>query len=122
MGDVPQEVVNEGTNISDVPNSHDIEEEASRQSENVIDVPRKSDRQRHKPKLLENYETVLPPSIHHPLPTPKSGASTVHPIYHFVSYKFFSNAHKIFLAAITSRDEAKYFHQAVKDPAWCEAM
>lgn len=40
----------------------------------------------------------------------------------FVSYKNFSESHKVFLAAIDSKDEPKYFHQAIKDDRWKEAM
>lgn len=39
-----------------------------------------------------------------------------------MSYAKFSKSHKAFLAAITSRDEPKYFSKAAKDPKWCEAM
>ncbi|KAJ9540013.1 hypothetical protein OSB04_026519 [Centaurea solstitialis] len=83
---------------------------------------RKGDRTRYRPKLFDSYETELPPSLDHPPPTSNSSTSTVHPISQFVSYDRFSRSHKIYLAAITSHDEPKYFHQAVKDPAWREAM
>jgi len=39
-----------------------------------------------------------------------------------VTYANFSNAHKNYLAAITKIVEPRYFHEAVKDKHWGEAM
>lgn len=83
---------------------------------------RKSQRQKSKPKHLQEFETDLPPSIDHSPPRTNSAASSVYPLSNFVSYDNFSTTHKTFLAAITSRDEPKYFSQAIKDPQWREAM
>lgn len=79
-------------------------------------------RNKTQPKHLQNFVTELPPSVDHSRPTASSGDSTVYPISNYVSYDRFSHSHKAFLAAITSRDEPKYFSQAIKDPKWCEAM
>ena len=40
----------------------------------------------------------------------------------FVSYEHFSNSHRAFLTAIDSTNEPKFFHRAVKDERWKEAM
>ncbi|CAH9133803.1 unnamed protein product, partial [Cuscuta epithymum] len=83
---------------------------------------KRSDRTRRLPKHLDNFETDLPPSLDHSRPTASSVNSTVYPLSDFISYEKFSSSHKAFLAAITSRDEPKYFSQAVQDPLWREAM
>lgn len=84
--------------------------------------PRRSERAKKQPKHLESYETDLPESIDHSQSTPNSETSKVYPLSHYVSYNKFSPSHKAFLSAITSRDEPKFFHQAVKDENWREAM
>ncbi|CAH9126270.1 unnamed protein product [Cuscuta epithymum] len=83
---------------------------------------KKSERNRKLPKHLADYETDLPPSLDHSRSTAHSVDSTVYPISNFINYDKFSKSHKVFLAAITSRDEPKYFYQAVQDPLWREAM
>ena len=40
----------------------------------------------------------------------------------FVNYTNFSPKHQAFLAAITANVEPKFYHQAVKDAQWREAM
>ncbi|CAH9112219.1 unnamed protein product [Cuscuta epithymum] len=83
---------------------------------------RRHDRNRKIPKHLDNYEVQLPPSLDHSRPITNSVNSKPYPISDFISYEKFSSTHKAFLAAITSRDEPKYFSQAVQDPLWREAM
>ncbi|CAH9129165.1 unnamed protein product [Cuscuta epithymum] len=89
---------------------------------NTRDGLKRGDRIRKYPKHLEDYEIDLPPSLDHSRNTAHSANSTVYPISHFIRYDKFSPSHKAFLAAITSRDEPKYFSHAVQDPLWREAM
>lgn len=96
-----------------------LEAEPSQQPDNVL---RRSERTKKQPKHLDSYVTELPTSIDHSLTTSNHGTSEVYPLSHYVSYDKFSNVHKAFLAAITSLDEPKYFHQAIKDVKWREAM
>lgn len=70
---------------------------------------------------MVDFEVDLFVSLDHAQPTLHSEPLTVHPLSHFVAYDKFSASHKAFLASITSRDEPIYFHQANKDPIWCEA-
>ncbi|CAH9129521.1 unnamed protein product [Cuscuta epithymum] len=85
-------------------------------------LPKRSDRNRKLPKHLDNFETDLPPSLDHSRSTANSVNSKVYPISKYISYEKFSCTHKAYLAAITSRDEPKYFSQAVRDPLWRDAM
>lgn len=82
----------------------------------------RSERVKKQPKHLESYHTDLSKSIDHSQPITNLGTSEVYPLAHFVSYNKFLDAHRAFLAAITLQDEPKYFHQAIKDKRWREAM
>ncbi|KAL0452307.1 UNVERIFIED_CONTAM: hypothetical protein Slati_1208800 [Sesamum latifolium] len=72
---------------------------------------------------LADYEVALPPSL---MPSSRSSTptanSTVFPISQFLSYSKLSKAHNAFLAAISTTDEPKSFHQAVKHTHWRQAM
>ncbi|CAH9145017.1 unnamed protein product [Cuscuta epithymum] len=107
----------QGTNIMGPPNQQTVTPGITPHFE-----PQRQTRIRKFPKHLENYEIDLPPSLNHSLPTANSADSTVYPLSNFINYEKFSLTHKAFLAAITSRDEPKYFSQAVQDPIWREAM
>ncbi|KAI3516445.1 hypothetical protein L1887_15360 [Cichorium endivia] len=80
-------------------------------------------RNRSMPAHLNDYNVKLPPSLNTDTHSPSDHQpSTVHPLTHFVSYDKFTNAHKAFLAAITSSNEPKNFSQAMQDTKWVEAM
>ncbi|GJZ72106.1 putative RNA-directed DNA polymerase [Tanacetum coccineum] len=79
-------------------------------------------RNRTQLKHFADYEVMFPPSVDHAQTPPTQESSTVHPLSNFVSYKKFTTAHKAFLAAIDTNNEPKFFHQAVKDDRWKEAM
>ncbi|KAJ9540324.1 hypothetical protein OSB04_026830 [Centaurea solstitialis] len=104
-----------------------VEEEMAQNSSQSTVEPenenlRRSDRTKRQPKRLDSYVTEIPQSIDHSQPIANSGTSTVYPLSNFVSYNKFSSTHKACLAAITSHDEPKYYHQAVKNDQWREAM
>ncbi|KAD4177991.1 hypothetical protein E3N88_26582 [Mikania micrantha] len=89
----------------------------------IVNVePPKERRNKSLPKHLADYEVKLPPSIDHGQSTSNQESSTVHPLAHFISYDKFTSNHKAFLAAITSNYEPKFFHQAVQNSKWRDAM
>jgi len=45
-----------------------------------------------------------------------------YPIINYVTCDSFSNAHRNYLATITKVVEPRYFHEAVKDVKWRDAM
>ncbi|KAM0058456.1 putative RNA-directed DNA polymerase [Helianthus debilis subsp. tardiflorus] len=79
-------------------------------------------RDRTLPKHLKDFVVNLPPSVDRTHPASTQDASTVHPSTHYISYKNFTHAHKLFLAAITTNVEPKNFKQAMQDSKWVEAM
>ncbi|CAH9129500.1 unnamed protein product, partial [Cuscuta epithymum] len=87
----------------------------------ATDEIRRGTRARRLPKHLTEYDTDLPPSLDYSQIT-NQGTSAIYPISNFITYEKFSDKHKAFLAAITSRDEPKRFSQAILDPKWQEAM
>ncbi|KAJ0845012.1 putative RNA-directed DNA polymerase [Helianthus annuus] len=97
-----------------------IEEETGPDPEHMSE-PRPK-RTRIQPRHLQDFDVQLPPSIDHTQPTSNQESSTVHPLAHYISYEKFTNMHKAFLSAITSRNEPKHYKQAVQDPQWIEAM
>ena len=46
----------------------------------------------------------------------------LYPIINYVTCDKFSNAHRNYLTAITKVVEPRYFHEAVKDVKWRDAM
>ncbi|KAD4887930.1 hypothetical protein E3N88_20003 [Mikania micrantha] len=111
---------NEGSTSYHDTTNHEHQTQNEPQGPNI--QPLREKRNRSQPQRLNDYFVQLPPSVDHAQTSPTQGSSTVHPLSNFVLYKHFSETHKAFLAAIDSNDEPKYFHQAVKDIKWKEAM
>lgn len=119
-GNEPQENNNENgetTNNEESFNQNGDNLHQNRESENS-----RPKRDRCQPKRLNDFVVNLPPSVDHAHTPPTQDTSTVHPITNYLSYDNFSNAHKVFLAAITTNDEPKHFKKAIQDPKWIEAM
>ncbi|XP_076888387.1 uncharacterized protein LOC143538804 [Bidens hawaiensis] len=104
-------------NISPEPDSHDSPIE-----ETIENTPIREKRTKTQPNRFKDFVVHLPSSVDHARSAPTQASSTVHPLINFVSYNNFSNAHKAFLAAIDSIDEPKFFHRAMKNDKWKEAM
>ena len=108
---------------SEQPNHRNSSDTRRNGNENSdVEQTRHSERTRTQPKRYNDFEVDLPSSIDHSLPKTNTTISKVHPLSNFVSYKFFSNAHKTFLATISVQNEPKHFSQAVKYPQWRYAM
>ncbi|XP_076932887.1 uncharacterized protein LOC143598590 [Bidens hawaiensis] len=95
----------------------EVETEISHETE-----PVRERRHRSRPGHLNDYIVNLPPSIDQTLPVSNQDSSMVHSIANFITYKNFTNSHKVLLAAIDSNDEPKTFNQAIPDANWREAM
>ena len=52
----------------------------------------------------------------------KVSSGKPYPLAHYVTCDNFSTVHKNYLATITKIVEPRYFHQAVTNPKWREAM
>ena len=82
-------------------------------------------RARKTPTHLQDYicYTVHP---RHPssnaIPIQKVSSGKPYPIANYVTCDTFSEAHKCYLAAITKIVEPRFFHEAIQDSKWQEAM
>nr|GEU33295.1 putative reverse transcriptase domain-containing protein [Tanacetum cinerariifolium] len=104
-------------------NSSDVKKNQNNTFVNPLTtLPTRETRNSKQPKHFSDYQVQLPPLVDHAQASSSQASFTVHPLSNFVTYNHFSNAHKAFLAAIDSNDEPKYFHQAIKDDRWKEAM
>jgi hypothetical protein len=86
-------------------------------------ILRRSDRIKHKPSYLQDYHCKLVFSC-----SPQSAANVdnsgkkTYPLSSFISYDNLSSNHKHFCLSISSQPKLKFYHQAVKNSLWCEAM
>ena len=81
-------------------------------------------RDKKTPRHLEDYlcyaaRSKDPPSSN---PLQKVSSEKPYPVANYITCATFSAAHKNFLAAITNIVEPRYFHEALKDVKWTEAM
>ncbi|CAL1400086.1 unnamed protein product [Linum trigynum] len=56
------------------------------------------------------------------LPNFSGNSTTAYPIEDYLTYQRLSQAHHAFVAAVTSHDEPRFFHQAVRQEQWRAAM
>ena len=77
---------------------------------------RKSTRVSHKPAYLDAYKCHQVSSQCH------TSSSTAHPLSSYLSSHKLSSKHLHFCNMISSIEEPKFYHQAVTDPKWREAM
>jgi hypothetical protein len=108
---------------SSSPNS--IQNSSSISIETSIPNLRKSDRFKNKPSYLLDYyckmASCLPQST-----TMVDNSGKPYPLSSFLSYDNLSSPYKPsynhFCFSISSQLEPKFYHQAIKNPLWCEAM
>ena len=84
----------------------------------------RNQRNRKAPRHLEDYlcyaaRSKDPPSSN---PLQKASSGKPYPVANYITCAKFSTAHRNYLAAITKIVEPRYFHEAVKDIKWREAM
>ena len=81
-------------------------------------------RKKYVPARLQDFviDAVRSPPFHSSssVSSPASGIS--YPLAHCVSYDYFSQPHREFLAAITAGVEPTSYRQASRDPGWRDAM
>jgi len=70
--------------------------------------------------MCHNVRYKDPISILSPLP--KGSSAMRCPLNNFVTCSRFSATHQKFLAALPKVTELKFYHEAVKDPKWRQAM
>lgn len=99
-----------------------VDTEEEHDQSRIQSEQRHSGKVRSLPKHLEDYEIILPPSITVPISNSSSGDSVLYHISNYISYDNFSQSYKVFLAAISSKDDPKNFEQAVAHEHWREAI
>jgi hypothetical protein len=105
---------------SSSPNS--IQNSSSISVETSTPILRKLDRIKYKPSYLWDYYckmaySCLPQSI-----TMVDNLGKLYPLSSFLSYDNLSSPYKHFCFPISSQPEPKFYHHAVKNSLWCEAM
>ena len=106
------------------PNSEELEDRASepvQQQENLGH----GQRRKRVPSHLEDYLCYSAKSKDPSSMTSPNQKASPGKLYHIVNYincENFSNAHRNYLAAITKVVEPRYFHEAVRNTHWREAM
>jgi hypothetical protein len=105
---------------SSSPNS--IQNSFSISAETSTPILRKSDRIKHKPSYLQDYYCKMASSCLPQSTTMVDNLGKLYPLSSFLSYDNLSSLYKHFYFSISSQPEPKFYHQAVKNPFWCEAM
>lgn len=106
--------------------SEDMPQEPTVDDSHPVENQREK-RKRSRPKHLKDFivNPPPPPSVDHASPRhPRPIKSPQRYIYQLIciSYKIFTDSHKVFLAAVSSSNEPKHFNQVVQDVKWREAM
>jgi hypothetical protein len=105
---------------SSSPNS--IQNSSSIFAETSIPNLRKSDRIKNKPSYLQDYYCKMASSCLPQSTTMVDNSGKLYPLSSFLSYDNLSSLYKHFYFSISSQLEPKFYHQAVKNPLWCEAI
>jgi len=93
-------------------------------SQAIHNGPSRPTRDRRAPSHLDDYfcynARVNDPSL---ASSPSiNSSSNPYPLVNYITCDNFSVSHNAFLATITKIIEPRYYHEAVKDPRWCQAM
>jgi hypothetical protein len=105
---------------SSSPNS--IQNLSSISAETSIPNLGKSDRIKNKPSYLRDYYCKMASSCLPQSTIMVDNSGKLYPLSSSLSYDNLSSPYKHFRFSISSQPEPKFYHQAVKNPLWCEAM